>query len=142
MNDLVVEDVNFTLDSLSKRLRDTFDDVNASNSTIYNFATRVCNFSFINNTNSGARGKLVEVNEKRYEWANEHKDLDFNKNCAFIDETSFNVAGDVKISLIGAICAKGCIDLKFQVTTKTEYSKIIQLEIVEVVLLLVISIVL
>lgn len=123
LNDLVVEDVNFTLDSLSKRLRDTFDDVNASNSTIYNFATRVCNFSFINNTNSGARGKLVEVNEKRYEWANEHKDLDFNKNCAFIDETSFNVAGDVKISLIGAICAKGCIDLKFQVTTKTEYSK-------------------
>lgn len=123
LNDLVVEDVTVTLDSLSRKLRDAFDDVKVSNSTIYNFATRVCNFSFKNNSNSVARGKLVEVKEKRYEWANKHKNLDFNKNCAFIDETSFNVAGGVKIGLIGAICARGFIDLKVRFISETDDPK-------------------
>lgn len=130
---LVNEDATVTLEFLLEKLRDAFDDAKASASTIYNYITKVCKFSLKRISKWAMRRGLDEVKEQRYEWAKEYQDkLDFNKNCVFIDEAGFNISmrreygwsavGEkavikvpvtrgVNVSFLGAVCAKGCIEL-------------------------------
>ena len=134
LKNLVNEDATVTLAFLLEKLREAFDDVKASVSTIYNFITRICKFSLKRVSKWALRRSLDDVKEKRCEWAEEYKEkLDFNKNCVFIDEAGFNISmrreygwsavGEkavikvpvtrgLNVTFIGAICAKGCIDLR------------------------------
>lgn len=127
------------------KLRSTFDDVKAGVSTIYKFITRKLKFSVKRISKWAMRRGLDDVKQQRYDWATEYKDkLDFNKNCVFIDEAGFNISmrreygwsavGEkavikvpvtkgVNVSFLGAICSKGCIDLKARSQSKTVANK-------------------
>lgn len=145
LKNLITEDATVTLEFLLEKLRSTFDDVKASVSTIYKFITRKLKFSVKRISKWAMRRGLDDVKQQRYDWATEYKDkLDFNKNCVFIDEAGFNISmrreygwsavGEkavikvpvtkgVNVSFLGAICSKGCIDLKARSQSKTVANK-------------------
>ena len=84
---------------------------------------------------------MPELKQQRFEWALENKDkVYFGKNCVFIDETGFNISmrreygwpkvGEkavlkvsvtrgLKVSFLGAISSKGCVDLKVRLLAET-----------------------
>lgn len=131
---LIKEDATVTLDFMLESLKTAFVNVRAKATTIYNFVTKVCKFSLKRISKWALRRSLEELKQQRLEWAEEYKGkLDFNENCIFIDEAGFNISmrreygwsavGEkavltvpvtrgLNVSFIGAISAKGCIELK------------------------------
>lgn len=136
LQNLIKEDATVTLEVMLESLKKAFKDVRAKATTIYTFVTKVCKFSLKRIAKWASRRSLEELKQQRLEWAEEYKDkLDFNKNCIFIDEAGFNISmrreygwsavGEkailtvpvtrgLNVSFIGAISAKGCIELKLR----------------------------
>ncbi|KAI5969538.1 hypothetical protein CANMA_001418, partial [Candida margitis] len=145
LKELVLSDPTVTVNFFLDKLRSTFGGVKASESTIYNFLTKVCKFSLKRLSKWAMRRDSPELKQQRFEWALENKDkTDLEKNCVFIDEAGFNISmrreygwskvGEkavlkvpvtrgLNVSFLGAISPKGCIDLKVRLPVENTPNK-------------------